>query len=326
MGKGQIHGARNVNTIIKGAFMENKISRLLYILNCLDKGEVNLKDLAQEMGVCLRSVQRYMQTIQDAEYPIYDPRPGVYTFMEGCNLAKMQINAREAGVLVFLSDIANALGGDFAAAFKDLRQRITAPRQDNPFFLKMVKGLNYEETPLTEILCTAIRKKKYLLVNYKSQTGQKEKQHLVIPVKIAWYEGFWYLVCLGQKDRIFKFRLDRILKAEMQKKSFNIDDKKFHELLKQSVNIFFESERNLSVTLKIAAKVAHYFKQREYFPEQKIIKEAKNGDLTITTKISKPEEILMIIFHWLPHIKVISPKEITTEVKNTIKKYLQEIS
>ena len=305
--------------------MENKITRLLYILNRLDKGEVNLKEVAEEMSVSLRSVQRYIQTIDDADFPIYDVRPGVYTFVDGFNLSKMQISAQEAGVLAFLSDIANTLGEDFSTAYKGLCRRITAPNQDNPFFLKIAKGLNFENTPLTQTLRLAIRKKKYLSVKYKSQSSQTEREHLVIPVKIAWYEGFWYLVCLGQKERIFKFRLDRILKAEMQKKSFNIDDKKFNNLLKQSVNIFFEGERNTLVTLQVAAAVAHYFKQREYFPEQKIIKEHKNGDLTITTKICKPEEILMIIFHWLPHIKVITPKEIKTAVKNTITGYLKGI-
>ena len=305
--------------------MDDKITRLLYVLNCLDKGEVNLKKLADEMGVALRTVQRYITTIQEAEFPVYDIRPGVYTFVDGFNLSKMQISAREAGVLAFLSDIANTLGNDFSDAYKGLCRRITAPNQDNPFFLKIAKGLNFEDTPLTQTLRQAIRKKKYLLVNYKSQTSKTEKQHFVIPIKIAWYEGFWYLVCLGKDERIFKFRLDRILKAEQQKKSFNIDDKKFSELLNRSVNIFFEGERNISVTLQVAAQVAHYFRQREYFPEQKIIKESKNGNLTLTTKISKPEEILMIIFHWLPHIKVISPKEIKTAVKNTITGYLKTI-
>lgn len=305
--------------------MENKITRLLYLLNCLDKGEVNLKEVAEDMNISLRSVQRYIQTIDEADFPIYDVRPGVYAFVEGFNLSKMQISAKEAGVLAFLSDIANTLGEDFSASYKNLCRRITAPNQDNPFFLKIAKGLNFEDTPLTQTLRLAIRKRKYLLVKYKSQTGQAVKEHLVIPVKIAWYEGFWYLVCLGNKERIFKFRLDRILKAEMQKQSFNLDDKKFSELLKQSVNIFFEGERNTLVTLQVAAAVAHYFKQREYFPEQKIIKEAKNGDLTITTAICKPEEILMIIFHWLPHIKVISPKEIQTAVKDTITEYLKAI-
>ena len=305
--------------------MENKITRLLYLLNCLDKGEVNLKEVAEDMNISLRSVQRYIQTIDEAEFPVYDVRPGVYAFVEGFNLSKMQISAKEAGVLAFLSDIASTLGDDFSASYKNLCRRITAPKQDNPFFLKIAKGLNFEDTPLTQTLRLAIRKRKYLLVKYKSQTGQAVKEHLVIPVKIAWYEGFWYLVCLGNKERIFKFRLDRILKAEMQKQSFNLDDKKFSELLKQSVNIFFEGERNTLVTLQVAAAVAHYFKQREYFPEQKIIKEAKNGDLTITTAICKPEEILMIIFHWLPHIKVISPKEIKTAVKDTIMEYLKGI-
>lgn len=305
--------------------MDNKITRLLYVLNRLDKGEVNLKKIAKDMDVAVRTVQRYITTIQDAEFPILDVRPGVYSFVEGFSLSKMQISAREAGVLAFLSDIANTLGPNFAQDYKRLCRRITAPNQDNPFFLKIAKGLNFEDTPLTQTLCQAIRKKKYLLVNYKSQTRQKEKEHLVIPVKIAWYEGFWYLICLGEKEKLFKFRLDRIIKAEIQKKTFHIDAEKFAKLLNQSVNIFFEGERNIEVSLKVAAKVAHYFKQREYFPEQKIIKEDKDGNLTLTTKISKSEEILMIIFHWIPYIKVISPKEIEKAVKDTIKNYLKEI-
>lgn len=144
--------------------MYDKITRLLYVLNRLDKGEVNLKKLADEMGVALRTVQRYITTIQEAEFPVYDIRPGVYTFVEGFNLSKMQISAQEAGVLAFLSDIVNTFGDDIKTAYKGLCRRITAPNQDNPFFLKIAKGLNFEDTPLTQTLRQAIRKKKYLLV------------------------------------------------------------------------------------------------------------------------------------------------------------------
>ncbi len=305
--------------------MDNKITRLLYILNRLDKGEVNLKNLARDMDVSVRTVQRYMTTIQEAEFPILDIHSGVYSFIEGFSLSKIQISAHEAGVLAFLSDIANTLGPNFSKAYKGLCHRITAPNQDNPFFLKIAKGLNFEETPLTQILCQAIRKKQYLLVNYKSQTRQKEKEHLVIPVKIAWYEGFWYLIALGTKERLFKFRLDRIIKAEKQKKTFYIDNEKFTKLLNQSVNIFFEGKRNIEVCLKVSSAVAHYFKQRAYFPEQKIVKEEKNGDIIISTQIAKAEEILMIIYHWIPYIQVISPKEIKTRVKTTIENYLKQI-
>lgn len=305
--------------------MDNKITRILYILNRLDKGEINLQKTARDMGISLRSVQRYIKTIQAANFPIYDQRPGVWRFVEGFNLSKMQITTQEAGVLAFFSDVANSMGKDFSKAYKNLCLRITAPSQDNPFFLKIAKGLNFEDTPLTQTLRMAINKKYYLLVNYKSQTSKIEKQHIVMPVKIAWYEGFWYLICLGKKERLFKFRLDRISKADMQKKTFLIDENKYAELMKQSVNIFFEDERNIEVTLKIAAQVAHYFKQKNYFPEQKIIKEEKSGDIILTCKISKATEILMIIFHWIPYIKVITPKEIKDEVKRQVKNYLSEI-
>ena len=304
---------------------DKKITRLLYLLNRLDKGEVSLNQAAKEMGVVLRTVQRYINTLQEADFPVYDVRPGVYSFVEGFSLSKMQITAKEADVLAFLSDVANAMGSKFSNAYKGLCRRITAPNQDNPFFLKIAKGLNFEETPLTQILCQAIRKKQYLLVNYKSQTRQKEKEHLVIPVKIAWYEGFWYLIALGTKERLFKFRLDRIIKAEKQKKTFYIDNEKFTKLLNQSVNIFFEGKRNIEVCLKVSSAVAHYFKQRAYFPEQKIVKEEKNGDIIISTQIAKAEEILMIIYHWIPYIQVISPKEIKTRVKTTIENYLKQI-
>ena len=115
------------------------------------------------------------------------------------------------------------------------------------------------------------------------------------------------------------------MKAEQQKKTFHIDEEKFAKLLNQSVNIFFEGERNIEVHLKIESAVAHYFKQREYFPEQKIIKEDKNGNLTLMTKISKSEEILMIIFHWIPYVKVLTPKELNIAVKYKIKAYLDDI-
>lgn len=306
--------------------MDNKITRLLYVLNCLDKGEINLQKVAKDMDVSVRSVQRYINTIEEAKFPIHNPRPGIWTFVEGFSLSKMKITTKEASVLAFLSDIANAMGKDFSTAYQGLCLRITAPNQDNPFFLKIVKGLNFEDTPLTQTLSLAIRKKQYLSVTYKSQTNQMKKEHLVMPIKIAWYEGFWYLIALGEKERLFKFRLDRIIKADIQKKTFNLDQTKYADLMKQSVNIFFEGERNIEVSLKVDAKVAHYFKQKNYFPEQKIIKEEKNGDIILSSKISKSEEILMIIFHWIPYIEVLSPKEIKDKVKNQVKAYLKTLS
>ena len=80
--------------------MQNKITRLLYELNTLDKGPVCLADMADELGVSLRTLQRDMNTIQEADFPLYCPRAGEYAFMEGFSLEKAQM---------VLSDFADAL-------------------------------------------------------------------------------------------------------------------------------------------------------------------------------------------------------------------------
>ena len=43
--------------------MQNKLTRLLYELNALDKGTIHLADMAAEVGVSVRTLQRDMNDI-----------------------------------------------------------------------------------------------------------------------------------------------------------------------------------------------------------------------------------------------------------------------
>jgi len=70
-------------------------------------------------------------------------------------------------------------------------------------------------------------------------------------------------------------------------------------------------------------EAASYFKQQVYFPLQKITKENRDGSLRIETKICHNEEILRIIFRWIPYVHVVKPKELKIEVENIVKGYLK---
>ena len=72
--------------------MHNKLTRLLYELNTLDKGPINLIDMAAEVGVSVRTLQRDMNDIDEAEFPLWNPAPGTYAFVKGFSLEKMQIS------------------------------------------------------------------------------------------------------------------------------------------------------------------------------------------------------------------------------------------
>ena len=300
--------------------MHNKLTRLLYELNALDKGQIRLKDLESEVGVSVRTLQRDMNDIDEAGFPLCNPAPGVYAFMEGFSLERMKLSGAEASILVVMSDLASSLGGNFGHSFTMLKNRLLAP-QDNPFFIKMNSGEMYKDTPITHTLEVCIRERECVQICYK---GGKMACYPVRPLKLMWVEGFWYLLALTDDEKLLKFRLEKISSAEALHKPFKYN-KNIEKILRESTNIWFEQDRPLTVQLEVSAECAKYFKNKIYFPLQKIEKELKDGRIVLSCKAAKEEEILPTILHWLPHIKVISPAELHARVKEILNDYLRSV-
>ena len=299
--------------------MHNKLTRLLYELNALDKGAIRLTDMAAETGVAVRTIQRDMNDIQEADFPLWNPDPGVYAFTEGFSLERMKLSSAEASILVLMSDMASSLGGNFGHSFTMLKNRLLAAPQDNPFFIKMNSGEMYKDTPITRTLEECVRGREWVTICYK---GGKMADYLMRPLKLMWVEGFWYLLALTTDDKILKFRLEKITSAKATNKPFKYD-KNIDKILRESTNIWFEKDRPLEVTLEVSAECAKYFKRKTYFPLQKVEKELKDGRIVLSCKAAKEEEILPTILHWLPHIKVLTPTSLHNRVKNVLNDYLR---
>ena len=301
--------------------MRNKLTRLLYELNALDKGHITLTDMAAEVGVCVRTLQRDMNEIDEAGFPLWNPDPGVYAFEEGFSLERMKLSSAEASILVLMSDMASSLGGNFGHSFAMLKNRLLAPAQDNPFFIKMNSSELYKDTPVTRTLEDCVRGRKCVNICYK---GGKMACYPVRPLKLMWVDGFWYLLALTDNDKLLKFRLEKITSAKSLKKPFKYN-KNIDKILRESTNIWFEQNRPLEVTLEVSAECAKYFKRKTYFPLQKVEKELKDGCIILSCKAAKEEEILPTILHWLPHITVVSPASLHKRVKNVLNDYLRSV-
>ena len=301
--------------------MHNKLTRLLYELNALDKGAIRLKDMAEETGVAVRTIQRDMNDIQEADFPLWNPDPGVYAFEEGFSLERMKLSSAEASILVLMSDMASSLGGNFGHSFTMLKNRLLATPQDNPFFIKMNSGEMYKDTPITRTLEECVRGREWVTICYK---GGKMADYSVRPLKLMWVEGFWYLLALTTDDKLLKFRLEKITSAKATNKPFKYN-KNIDKILRESTNIWFEKDRPLEVTLEVSAECAKYFKRKTYFPLQKVERELKDGRILLSCKAAKEEEILPTILHWLPHIKVVSPISLHNRIKDVLNDYLRSV-
>ena len=240
--------------------------------------------------------------------------------MEGFSLQRMRLNAKEAAMLALIGDIAHNLGGGFADTYKELRNKIVESRR-NPFFIKIAKGQAFKDPQLMKILEQAVNEQRQVEITYENSPLSGRA---ISPLKIAWFNGFWYLLAYGKDETILKLRLDKIKKIKPLATHFS-RPQKLEKILRDSASIWFEENRTHKVRMTIDREVARYFKQREYFPKQKIVKTAKDGTLTMECAVGRFEEIVPTILEWIPYIVVQEPKELKTLVAEKIKQYSGKI-
>ncbi|MCM8771248.1 MAG: WYL domain-containing protein, partial [Candidatus Omnitrophica bacterium] len=285
------------------------------ILNKLDRGEmVSTRGLADEFGVTPRTIQRDIGLLGMAGFLLDSPEKGLHSFAEGFSLKKMKLTNEEASLLSFLCEIAQSLGPKFKDSFKAILNKVLQQEFDSPFYAKIPEGVKLDKsTAFIEELESAIEESNKIEIVYLTLEGE-EKNFTLDPLKIAFYEGFWYLVArVSGKDWILKLRLERIKKLEVLGENFDVPEN-LQAMLEQSVNIWFSEKRDKNVRLRIDKDVAHFFRQKTYFPLQKIKRQNRDGSLIVECKASQYDEVANTIKHWIPYIKVIEPKELKEEL------------
>jgi predicted DNA-binding transcriptional regulator YafY len=299
-----------------------RFTRIIKLLNILSAGTLVVADTAIDMGVSTRTIQRDIRTIEDAGFPIYDKKPGQICFEEGFSLKQAKLSNEEAAMLALISDMVRPLGANFEKSFNSLRNKVLARSTDSPYFIKMPKTKGYPKNEVTDKIAEAIeRKEKIYLKYYKDE---KLLDYDASPLKIANYEGFWYLLCLNKSGKFRAHKLDKFISCELIGKYFN-PPKSLEKYLKESVNIWTEPEKKMKVVVKVSPKISDYFKAKEIFPLQKVTKKWKDGSLTIEGCVSKSREARHIILQWMPHITIVQPKDLKIEIKTLLKESLCKI-
>jgi len=304
-----------------------KMVGLLKILNELNKGQIVLRELEQDMGLSLRTVQRYIRSIEDAGFPLYNPSKGSYAFVEGFSLQKSRLSDKEICFLALIDNFVASLGNkSITNIFKNLKTRLLNNKDaENPYYIKLQETIiPYMANQVTSNLEDAIKHREYINIIYEYE-GKNKKISNLKPVKIVNFDNFWYLVCLVEKDKkVLKFKVSQIKAVRLLSKYFKYN-KKIDKVLKESKNIWFEMKRDIEIDLLVSKDVAKYFKEQKYLPLQTIQKQNADGSLILSCKVAKFEEIIPIIFQWFPYIKVISPAELVKIITDTVKKYQKDI-
>ncbi|MDZ7818025.1 MAG: WYL domain-containing protein [Aliarcobacter sp.] len=148
----------------------------------------------------------------------------------------------------------------------------------------------------------------------------------VKPLKLAFFDGFWYLLALhikNEKETFKKYHLKTIKNIQTLENNFDIPQI-VEDRLKYTNSIWFNLDEQFVVRLFVDKSIRKYF-ERKPLRDQTIMGEDKDGSIEIGINITNEMEIIPLILWYIPYIKVLEPQWLADMVKEKVQGYLKEI-
>lgn len=71
----------------------------------------------------------------------------------------------------------------------------------------------------------------------------------------------------------------------------------------------------------IKDNISHYFLRRDLLPEQELLEEQQDG-VTLRCQAAHENQILPLLFYWLPNIQITEPNWLKEKLLRTLEGYL----
>ncbi|OHD98748.1 MAG: transcriptional regulator [Sulfurimonas sp. RIFCSPHIGHO2_12_FULL_36_9] len=292
------------------------LTRLTFILSRLNDGEaLSVTELAKEFNTSDRTIQRDFNE-RLLSFPIYQENKK-WKMQDGFRVEKTN-SLEDEIILDIMEKITEGIGGKFATKSRQLLSKIK--NQDfNPIYAKLnIEDISDKFADI-QIIETAIKEKREVECSYNDERHDVYVTTLQ-PLKIANYEGFWYLIAI-QDGTLKKYYLKNISNVKLTKQAF-ITEKKLENLLENSISVWFQKDAEPYEVKIFANKIAAKYFQRRPLPTQSIETLGNDGAMEFVVKITHEMEIIPIVKYWLPHMRVVEPQWIQDMIDEDLRGYL----
>jgi predicted DNA-binding transcriptional regulator YafY len=299
---------------------DKTLTRLILTLTKLSNDErPNIKELASEFGIGIRTIQRDIYE-RLAYFPIEKDSEDKLKFIDGFTLDRSTLDNDEM-MLVYLSlSQLKGLNNSFETKINTILSKLLLPNFTTPYHIKTT---TFEKLEVDSKVVQSI--KKAIEQNLISSIKIKNQEKIIYPFKIVSFSGIWYLLAKDEFDnRVKSFMLTDIKSIKLLNDHYSID-KPINEILSNVHSAWFEDGSSFKVTILVHEVIAYYFKKKKILPTQENLKELKNGDLIVSFMVSHYEDIDNLIKAWLPHIEIIDPIDYKEQITNELQKYLDNL-
>jgi len=298
-----------------------KIDRLIAItMYLLNRETVSAPALAERFEVSKRTIQRDMETLNQAGIPIISTygTDGGYFIMDGFKLAKRPIGTDD------YINIAAALEGMLSAydskKVSMTLEKVLAASQGEERRIFVDFGIARESAAVNEYLPLiekAVNEETPLLIEYVNAECFSTKR-IIEPLVLGfmWYSWYLFAYCTEKLDyRLFK--LPRISKCEVTGGIFTNKHGDIGELIKKAL----ASDKRKVFNIRLLCKKEIRQQAIEYLHGE-ITEEHDNGDFIMTMTAPFERMWFSLLLGFGNKIKILEPEEIINIVKQKAEEIL----
>lgn len=284
--------------------------RINEICKLIAKTPLSTSQIADKLGVSERTIQRDLNGVLVKYGAVRNGR--LWSIDEN----KIDPKDENQIILAVLDKMAKNVGAEFYSKAHGLLKGISEGL-NHPIFVSLsAEKLEKKDIELIENLESVIASRNEIELLYFSKT------HRLSPIKIALFDGFWYLLAMAG-EKLKKFHLKSIKEIKILPSKFKIDES-LENRIKSANSAWFDPEKSFIVRLWIDKVVKKYF-ERKPLPNQQIMCENEDGSIEIEVQVTHTMEIKPLVFYYLPHIKVIEPSSLADDILAEMERYIKEI-
>lgn len=228
--------------------MTSPATRLITLIMLLqNKPNQKASELAEQLGVSVRTLHRYFEMLDEMGIPVYAERGpyGGFSLVRGYKLPPLIFSLEEAVAVHMGTSLMSEAWGEL---YRDAAQSAMAKienilpneqRNEIKWARRSLVATNLYRadlaslSPIMEQLRTATHEHQQVSINYQSQSNAKAEKRRVDPYALVFRSGWWYLVgYCHTRSALRTFRVDRIQELTLLSQTFTIlDDFNAHAYL-----------------------------------------------------------------------------------------------
>jgi len=287
------------------------------------------RQLADELEVTPRTVQRYIATLRDSAGIDIEEHEGRLRIGAGSRLPPLQLDRYQATLLLVAIRLLHqlrpeqdpALVGALAQLSRALSIPLVARYLERTLANAEALPVNSERRDVERAVIDGFVQSRAIDVTYVDGSGRESRRVLRPYFLEPAAEGrHIYVFALDRRSgEVRPFRLDRIIAARVSTETFSVpDDFDIDSVVSASWGIW-QTEGRDDIVLRFAPEARRWVREARWHPSAQVI-DHPDGVMEVRMRVASEVEMRPWVLRWGPLVEVLSPPSLREYIGSSLRR------